>query len=219
MNRSVAEIGLAGQSAPMEQVHVVLPGKADAAMDLDRLAGDILAHIRGVGFRHRHRGRGLRGPFIHGPASVVSKRAGIFDRHHHVHAFVLDRLESADRLAELNARFSIIDRHVQRALRGPDNLRAQSGGGDIQGAVQDWPALVFRPEQLPAASTSTPSNLRWQRRRVMSTVLSWVIVRPLELLGTRNRLMPSSGLNPLGAGHYSDAIGNLGIGDEEFLAR
>jgi len=133
---------------PMKQVHVVLPGKADAAVDLDCFRRHVLRHVGCVRLCHRHRGRRFRAFGIDGPARVVGQRARVLDRDHHIDALMLDGLERSDRLAELHARLGVFDRHVERALRRPDHLGRQPRSCDVERAPQSRPSLAFLAEQF-----------------------------------------------------------------------
>ena len=56
------------------------------------------------------------------PARVVRRGAAELDRAQHVGAQVLHGLERADRLAELHALLRVLDRELERALRGADTV-------------------------------------------------------------------------------------------------
>src|ERR1700761_5737812 len=101
------------QQALEVQVGVVLPGVANTTEDLysrvtdgGQPAGEGLGAQRGrMSFRAT--------PGVGGPQGVDHAAAGELDCLVHVDAQVLDRLESADRLAELAPHFGVFDDEVQ----------------------------------------------------------------------------------------------------------
>src|SRR6185295_12933771 len=101
--RGVAEGDLGALRALEVEVHVVLPREPDTAVDLDALARDVTVRVRAVGLRHRGGERRLRDVVRDGPRRVVRRGLRTLDLDQHVRALVLDRLEAADRAAELLA--------------------------------------------------------------------------------------------------------------------
>src|SRR3546814_20454038 len=86
-----------GALGPLEvQVGGVLPGEADAAMDLDVLGGGVEVRLGAVGLGQA----GDRGELVvelgRAPGGVVGGRLGRLDLEEHVGALVLDGLEGAD---------------------------------------------------------------------------------------------------------------------------
>src|SRR5688572_29267980 len=133
----VTEQGGARARSLQIELDVVVVGEADAAGDLERVGG---AGERGLGGR-RLRGRGGEREVLR--FGVGGDAAGPVDRgpcglelHHHVGALVLDRLEGADRAAELDALLGIGDGEVERALRDADLLGRERDGGEREGAGQ-----------------------------------------------------------------------------------
>ena len=122
-----------GAAALEEEVEVVLPGEADAAVDLDRRVGDAPAGVGGVGLRHRGGQRQRLGLGVGGPGGAVDGGARVLGLQQHLRAAVGDRLVGADRAAELLAVFGVGDRHLQRPLGDPGRL----GGERDAGAVED----------------------------------------------------------------------------------
>src|ERR1700728_1726492 len=118
MNRGVAEVRLTGKCAAMIQVHVMLPGETDTAVDLDSLGSDVLSHIGGIRFRHRYGGQRFVNTLVHGPAGVVGEGTRVLDRDHHIDALVLDGLKGANGLAELDAGLRVLDRYIEGLLCG-----------------------------------------------------------------------------------------------------
>src|SRR5260370_38055009 len=77
------------------EVEVVLPGEADAAVDLDRLAADLARGVADVRLRH---GRGELGVLrlrVERPRGVVDGGARVLDLEEHLGALVADRLAGA----------------------------------------------------------------------------------------------------------------------------
>src|SRR5687767_5659268 len=59
------------------QVQVVLPGEADATVQLDAGAGNLAVGVRGVGLGHGGGERGLGHVLVHRPCRVVRERLGV----------------------------------------------------------------------------------------------------------------------------------------------
>ncbi len=132
------------QRPPVVQVGVVLPGVADAAENLDALMraadGRVHRHHRGhcggeLGGR-AEAGAGQRG------SGVPGRGGGLLGGGEHPGAAVLDRLELADRPAELMAHLGVAggggDRPVRDAARlGPEQGRRQRADQGRWQAVQD----------------------------------------------------------------------------------
>ena len=118
----VAEDRRVGAAALEEEVEVVLPGEADAAVDLDRGVGNAPAGVGGVGLRHRGGQRQRLGLGVGGPGGAVDGGAGVLGLQQHLRAAVGDRLVGADRAAELLAVFGVLDRHLHRPLGDPGRL-------------------------------------------------------------------------------------------------
>ena len=132
-----------------EEVEVVLPGEADAAVDLDRGVGDPPAGVGGVGLGHRGRQRQRLRLGVGGPGGAVDGGARVLGLEQHLRAAVGDRLVGADRAAELLAVFGVLDRHLHRPLGDPGRL---GGEGDAE-AVED------------GGSTRPPRRAACPRRR------------------------------------------------------
>src|SRR5207253_6107300 len=89
---------------PLEiQVGVVLPGEADAAVDLDVLGGGVEVGVRAVGLGQGGDDGQLVAVLGRSPTGVVGGRLGRLDLEQHVGALVLDGLEGPDGPAELDA--------------------------------------------------------------------------------------------------------------------
>ena len=158
-----------------EEVEVVLPGEADAAVDLDRGVGDAPAGVRGVGLRHRGGQRQRLGLGVGGPGGVERRRAGVLGLQQHLRAAVGDRLVGADRAAELLAVLGVLDRHLERPLGDAGLL-----GGERDADRGGRPGSSRRPApgSVASAATRTPSKRTAERRRVGSIDGSRLTVTP-----------------------------------------
>ena len=110
---------------PQIEVHVVLPGLRQRAVDLHRgaPAADRSLGGRRLGQCRRVPARGDRGRRVVEPRGRgVGQTAGAFQRDIVVGQGVLDALECADRLAELLACFRVLDRAVQRGAGNTDQV-------------------------------------------------------------------------------------------------
>src|SRR5437899_3970100 len=99
--RRIAEGHFTGLRALEVEVEVMLPGEADAAVDLDRARGHEAVRVAGDRFRLRGRERGVGSGLGVGARGVVRRGFRFLDLDRHVGALVLDRLEAADRASEL----------------------------------------------------------------------------------------------------------------------
>ncbi len=112
---------------------VVLPGEPDAAVDLDALRGAAEEGLRAVRLRDGRRRRELRVVARVGHAGgVVRGRSRRLDRHEHVRKLVLDRLEGADRAAELHAGLGVFGGHLEAALGSAKRLGGERNGCPVQ---------------------------------------------------------------------------------------
>src|ERR1044072_248654 len=99
-----------------EEVQVVLPGEADAAVDLQCRTRDSATGIARVRLRARDRQwRGLR-LVVERPCRPVDGRSRALDLEHHLRAGVRDGLVGPDPAVELLALLRVLDRHAPRPL-------------------------------------------------------------------------------------------------------
>jgi hypothetical protein len=108
-----------------EQVAVVLPGEADAAVQLHRVLGDLGIDVAGRGLGGGGVEQGLwiaRSPQAHG---LGYQGAGGHQRDLVIGAAVLQRLERADRLAELLAHLQVLDGAVEDDVGAADRVAGQ----------------------------------------------------------------------------------------------
>src|SRR4051812_7278769 len=103
MRSGQAEEGLIALGAAVVQVRRMLPREADAAVHEDVRSGYVKVRVRGVCLGERGRQRQLLRRVDRGPHGVIRGGSGEFQFDQHVGALVLDRLERADRPAELYA--------------------------------------------------------------------------------------------------------------------
>ena len=162
--RAVHERGERDGPAQVE-VAVVLPGEADAAVQLDGHLGR--AHARGHGAGRRDGRRQLgRGRARRGALGVPRGRGGQLGVEQQVGAVVLDGLERADRAAELLPLLDVGDGHVQARVRRCPRPRRRPGCGR---------AAARRPPR-PGSGCPTPATTVAARRVGSSTRRSTVAV-------------------------------------------
>ena len=114
------------------QVRVVLPGDADAAEHLDAVLGVGLGQLDACGRRDGGGDRQLRiVGSVGGAGGVACGHCDLLGAQQHLGAHVLDRLEAADRLAELLANLRVFGGGLQRPARQPGGLGGQHGRGEI----------------------------------------------------------------------------------------
>ena len=121
----VAERVRVGLRALEEEVQVVLPGEADAAVDLQRAARDVDRRVGRVGLGAVGRHVGVLGVVVERPRRPVGDRARALGLEEHLRAGVRDGLVGADRAAELLALLGVLDRGLRHARGDADGL----GGG------------------------------------------------------------------------------------------
>src|SRR5215469_12973278 len=108
-----AKQNLVGQPVLVVQVRVVLPGKADAAVQLHGVHGSLSVGRREQHPRHCGRRREPARLRVAGAGRVahggITELPGLL----HIGKPVLDRLERADRLTEGNPDLGVVGRHVK----------------------------------------------------------------------------------------------------------
>src|SRR5436190_17223073 len=133
---------------PLEvQVSVVLPGEADAAVDLDVLGGGVEVRVGAVRLGEARDDRELLVVLGCRPRRVVRRRLRRLDLEQHVGALVLDCLERADGATELHAHLRVLDRHLEHLLSTTDLLGGQTDRSQIQHGRQRLPTLALGAEQ------------------------------------------------------------------------
>ena len=113
-------------------MRVVLPGDADAAEHLNAVLGVGLAHLDARGGRDGGGYRQLRIiGFVGGAGGITCGHGDLLGAQQHLGAHVLDRLEAADRLAELLANLCVFGCGLQCPPGQPGGLGGQHGRGDV----------------------------------------------------------------------------------------
>ena len=185
---------------PLEvEVQVVLPGEADAPVDLDPVARHLPVGVGDERLGHRGGQRRVGGVLIGGPRGVVGDRLRVLDGHQHVRAPVLDRLVGADRPPEGDAHLRVLGAEVEDLLRAPAHLGAERDrrpgpGPGPRPATPRWSG----PEQRvgPDLDPGRASPRRASASGPSSAGGSWR--RPSGPAGTRKRLTPCAGSSFVG---------------------
>src|SRR5690606_16970486 len=125
--------------AAQVDVRVVLPGEADAAEDLDGVAGGLHAGVeRDDGGDRRGeadlRRPGRPGALVQGAGRVPGGGAGLLQRDEAARGLVLDALELPDRAAELLADPGVLGRGRHQPAGEPGGLGAEQRGGEVPDA-------------------------------------------------------------------------------------
>ena len=120
-SRRPVHVGV-GLAALEEEVQVVLPGEADAAVDLERGARHAAPGLAGVGLGAGGGERGGLGLVVERPRRPQDGRPRPLDLEQHLRAGVRDGLVGADRAAELLALLGVGDRHLHRPLGDADRV-------------------------------------------------------------------------------------------------
>ena len=127
--RRRAEPVLGAVGAAQEEVQVVLPRVADAAVDLDarpwRPASPRCPAAALATCTARWRSASSASSVIAAYCAAAVARSTASE---HVGELVLDRLERADRHVELDALLRVRERHVEQAARGADHLGRERDG-------------------------------------------------------------------------------------------
>src|SRR5438270_10557242 len=126
---SVAERQLVEVAALEEEVEVVLPGEADAAVQLQARRHDPAGGVGTPRLRRRGCDVCLAVVGTQTPCGPVRRRTHALDVDEHVRAAVLDGLEAADGLAKLYAFLGVFGCHLEHTRRA-----AEEGGGIEAGA-------------------------------------------------------------------------------------
>ena len=161
----------------------MLPGKADAAMDLDAARRHPGKSLRAVAVSYRGSHRELVGVRLPGgrPDAVIRRgpRGLYVDRH--VRAAVLDGLERSDRAPELGPDPRVLDGNLQHPLRAADLLGGQRDCREIPHPGQDAARVAARPEALRLGA------MELDGRRSSGSGPSWAAVSSRYLPTGRRR--------------------------------
>jgi hypothetical protein len=185
-----AEQRIAGLGALQEQVQVVLPGEADAAVELKALFDDEALALAGLDLGERRRLGAARIVLDERERRVVAECSCALDCQVHVREPVLQRLERADRAVVLLAQLRVLERQLEDAPAGADGCKRERDRRDFERSRDG--ALGRRPgrEQQRSACTATPSS-----RRSASANVGSISVRSCALTaarGTRKTPSPAS---------------------------
>ena len=114
----------------------MLPGDADAAEHLDAVLGVGLGHVDARGGRDSRGDRQLRiVGTVGGMCGIARGDRDLLGAQQHLRAHVLDRLEAADRLAELLANLRVFGGGLQCPARQPGGLGGLHGRGEVLDAL------------------------------------------------------------------------------------
>jgi site-specific DNA recombinase len=127
----VAEQGRRRVGALEVPVRRVLPGEADAAVQLDGLGGHGPVGLRAVGLGQRRQQGSVGGVPVPGGRGRERRRSRRLDQHEQVREPVLDRLERPDRAPELHPGRHVLDGQLQAPLGAADLVRRHRGGGQV----------------------------------------------------------------------------------------
>ena len=176
--RLAVEDGVRADAAH-EQVQVVLPRVADAAVDLQAVLGELVGHVADVGGDHLTDLAGVAGPLA-ATASAAADGTGLagLEVHRLVGHDVLERLERADRSAERDAVLGVLRRSSRTARPSHRRSRRQSARGRSAAARSSACVGVRRASSASAGTTATPSKSTWASRRDRSRQSSGVTVMP-----------------------------------------
>ena len=154
----VAEAELVELGPLQEEVQVVLPREADAAVHLERRRHHPLDASEHQIFAVDAATDASGSSAPSAPGRPVDGRAHALDVDEHVGAAVLHRLEAADRPAELHAVLGVLDRQVERAgrARRASRPRERSRPGRASASTRVRAAEAHAPAR--ASSSSQPSS-------------------------------------------------------------
>src|SRR5688572_3065055 len=136
----VAEQQLGGLRPLEVEVRRVLPGEADATVDLDVLGRGVEVGVGAVGLGQRGHGGELVVQLRGAPTGVVGGRLGRLDLEQHVGALVLDGLERADGPTELHAVLGVLHGGLEAHLGPADLLGGEADGGEVEHGGEGVPA-------------------------------------------------------------------------------
>ena len=117
-------------------MRVVVPGKADPAVNLDTFPRGMHVGVCSCGLGHAREDGKLRIVFRRGLRRVVGSGFGQLDFQQHIRALVLDRLKRADGAAELGAQLRVLDRGLQQPLRPAHHFVRQCDGCQVENPRQ-----------------------------------------------------------------------------------
>ena len=189
--RGAQRRGQAGGASPV-QVHVVFPGVADRAEHQQRIERQI-----GTGGHRHHRGRRRGQPvllerFVDRPHRVPGRRRGHLGVDQQHRGLVLQRLEGADRLAELFAGADVVHRHLDAASHGAAEAQAARA------------TTTHRARSVGISESTADAGTRWSARcstptsvlRSVPRCCSTLSPEPEPASRTNHRSAPSPHVRP-----------------------
>ena len=144
---------------PGVEVDVVLPGDADATVDLHAVVDEVEAPVADVRLGHAHQAAGASGSSVVDRLGRARRLIAFENSSHieHVGDAVLQRLERRDRPAEREAILRVLDGELEHAVGRADRLRALQRERDLE-LVLDRRRPRRRPRPRP------PTRARARRR-------------------------------------------------------
>ena len=131
---------------------------------------------------------------------------------------MLQRLEAADRHAELLAVLQVLHRAFERLGGAAQHFGGEPGAGAVEHAVQQIGAAVHRAQHRFRRRRARPSSRICAALR-LSTMMVRVRLTPGASPGTRNSVMPSSLVAPAGGPRRDDQhVGDMAVQHEGLLA-
>ncbi len=140
---------------PEKQMGVGLPGKPNAAVNLDIFLGGETEGVTGCEARRGRGNRQFTGIGVQSPGGVVSIGARQFIPDVHIREPMFDGLKAADRPAKHIALQRIITRHLQAAIGAADLLEGEQHSRALQYPVDQCKPAPGRP----SGSACAPSKL------------------------------------------------------------
>ena len=125
----------------------MLPGEADATVNLDVLGRGVEVGLRAVALGKRGNLRKLVVHFVRAPTGVVGGGLGRLNLEEHVGTLVLDGLERADRATELHTDLGVLDRHVEAHLSATDLLGGERHSGEVEDGREDIPTATVGADE------------------------------------------------------------------------
>src|SRR6267143_4376369 len=131
----VAELPRRHGQPPEAVAQLQLLAHAHAAVQLHRFLADVARAVGDLDLRGRHRARALGGidRRIDSRASEAGHGPRLLIRDDHVYHAVLQRLEGADRHAELVAGLEVLERGVAGEFHRADGFGANQRGSEVDG--------------------------------------------------------------------------------------
>src|SRR5438105_2149773 len=147
MECRIAEGELVPLGALEPEVHVVLPGEADAAVHLHGPVGRARVYVRESGLSKSSGAGSLARACVKRVSGVPYQGTSGLDLARYLCGQVLQGLKRGDGAVELRAHFGVLDRHLQRLLRAPETVRRQRHASRVDESREHLPTLTFVTDQ------------------------------------------------------------------------